>query len=56
MSYPPNQYGEQDDSTLDGPGPSGSRSPVPSIAGLNEQDEDELNAVRRYEDFTTVGM
>lgn len=55
MSYPPKAYGEHDDLNPDNHDGLRARSPVPSIAELKEQDEEELNAVRRYEDFTTVG-
>lgn len=55
MSYPPNPYAEQDghEGMLNDHGASGSGSL--SAPDLREGEEEELNAVRRYEDFTTVG-
>lgn len=55
MSYPPKIYGEQDDLSPDDREGLRARSPVPSVTERKDQDEEELNAVRRYEDFTTVG-
>ena len=55
MSYPPKIYGEQDDLGQDDQEGLRARSPVPSVTERKDQDEEELNAVRRYEDFTTVG-
>jgi len=53
MSYPPKGYGEPD-SPL-GPGQSASMAENPLASEIEEKEEEELNAVRRYEDFTTVG-
>jgi len=51
MSYPPKDYGESDDPLLNGQ----SSAMAETGEGLEEKEEEELNAVRRYEDFTTVG-
>ena len=50
MSYPPKDYGESDDPLMTGQSSTG--GPTEKI---EEKEEEELNAVRRYEDFTTVG-
>lgn len=55
MSYPPKLSGEHDDLTPGDHGQLRARSPAPSVTELKDRDEEELNAVRRYEDFTTVG-
>lgn len=54
MSYPPNPYGEQDDPMLGASNGAQSRGPSPSEQ--KDREDEELNAVRRYEDFTTVGV
>lgn len=51
MSYPPKDYGESDDPLLNGQ----SSTMAEGIGENEEKEEEELNAVRRYEDFTTVG-
>lgn len=50
MSYPPKDYGEPDDPLL-----TGQTSTSVGNGRIEEKEEEELNAVRRYEDFTTVG-
>jgi len=50
MSYPPKDYGESDDPLLTGQSSTGGLTEE-----IEEKEEEELNAVRRYEDFTTVG-
>lgn len=51
MSYPPKDYGEPDDPLLTGQSSTGG-----ATEEMEGKEEEELNAVRRYEDFTTVGM
>jgi hypothetical protein len=50
MSYPPKDYGEPDDPLLTGQSSTGG-----ATEEIEGKEEEELNAVRRYEDFTTVG-
>jgi hypothetical protein len=50
MSYPPKEYGDPDDPLLTGQSSTGGASEE-----IEGKEEEELNAVRRYEDFTTVG-
>jgi hypothetical protein len=50
MSYPPKEYGEPDDPLLTGQSSTGG-----ATEDSEGKEEEELNAVRRYEDFTTVG-
>jgi chloride channel 3/4/5 len=52
MSYPPKDYGESDDPLLTG---QSSTAVEGGGSEMEEKEEEELNAVRRYEDFTTVG-
>jgi hypothetical protein len=51
MSYPPKEYGDPDDPLLTGQSSTGT-----ATEEIEGKEEEELNAVRRYEDFTTVGM
>ena len=53
MSYPPKGYGEPDSPTV--PVQSSSMAEDPLASEIEEKEEEELSAVRRYEDFTTVG-
>ena len=50
MSYPPKEYGDPDDPLL-----TGQSSTERATEEIEGKEEEELNAVRRYEDFTTVG-
>jgi hypothetical protein len=54
MSYPPKISGEPESPLMGGQ--SSSRAGDVLESGIQEKEEEELNAVRRYEDFTTVGQ
>jgi hypothetical protein len=56
MSYPPKVYDEHGSPSMAGESSSSALNPEDALESeIKEKEEEELNAVRRYEDFTTVG-
>jgi hypothetical protein len=53
MSYPPKGYDETGSPLMTGQSSTFAENPI--ATEVEEKEEEELNAVRRYEDFTTVG-
>jgi chloride channel 3/4/5 len=53
MSYPPKGYDETGSPLMTGQSSTFAENPL--ATEIEEKEEEELNAVRRYEDFTTVG-
>lgn len=55
MSYPPNPYDEHGSPLINGQSSTARQSEDVRFEDIKDKEEEELNAVRRYEDFTTVG-
>jgi len=56
MSYPPNPYDEHGSPLMNGQSSTTHEHENTLDSDIKDKEEEELNAVRRYEDFTTVGM
>jgi hypothetical protein len=56
MSYPPNPYDEHGSPLMNGQSSTTQEHEDTLDSDIKDKEEEELNAVRRYEDFTTVGM